>query len=828
MADIISYLYKIVDKASPVLKDIEKQSERVNKSLLSISKIKYPTRNLSALNNELKKIKTESARVDKSLLKMSRVKYPTRNLTTFNNQLKKVKAESERVNKSLSNISKIKYPTRNLSAFGNQLRKTRAQSKNFDVNRNAFQNAIQGAKRFRGEMRQSLNSVARLNRDIYALSVGAVGGGTTSSIHRSLMEVSEYEKVLARVKSLAGDTANGQTISLLNDEAMRVMQETPFALQDISNGINVLMKNGVQATDITNGYLDAIAKFSTVAEADFGKSADLATDVMALFKDEGLSIHEVMNTLAAGMYSSKFDFQQFKMAVARGGSEAANAGMKFRDYVEAIAATSNAHVSGMTAGTSFAWMLRDLVKPTNDLRRKMLETAGVEIFNPEGNLKSASEIAIQLRKIVTQTGISQEQLEKLVSAPPQAMEELAKQIPKAEKLQAIFEGMGSTAAKSALPLLAMTNEEFEKLSEKMDAVNLDELTSISMTGYSGAIKELQSARDALKVALFGEEVTGGIFESLVRKVTKQIQILTEYVKENSDEIKEKLNKIIESIMAFLSGIKTAFSYASMALSTVASVITMLTGETSGASDVLNTMLTVLGLVAGSYLILTPILMASSAAFKALNVVFKAFVMIGRALMATPIMLLIMAVAAGAYLIYKNWEPIKEFFTKLWDDISSNGIYAWELFQIALEGTIQFLKDKFNGFINVFLNGVNKLIEASNKLGTNFEKLELRPISSDTGGAIDTSLQVKKAEAALKAGKEINPWEQQLVSMSRAINSLPTGDIGNQQGGMGAVQPMNQAPVKVELTINNKAKDDIDIQTENLGISQSVKPASIRW
>ena len=259
MADIISYLYKIVDKASPILKDIEKQSEKVNDSLLKMSGIKYPTQNLSTLKNELQEFNKHSKNFDKFT----------------------------------KNANKL------------------------DVNRNAFQNAIQGAKRFRGEMRQSLNSVARLNRDLYALSVGAVGGGTTSSIHRSLMEVSEFEKVLKRVKSLAGDTADDQTIPLLKAEARRVMKETPFALDDISNAINVLMKNGVQATDITDGYLDAIAKFSTVAEADFGRSADLATDVMAMFKDEGLSVHDVMNTLAAGMYTSKFGFEHFAQAIAK-------------------------------------------------------------------------------------------------------------------------------------------------------------------------------------------------------------------------------------------------------------------------------------------------------------------------------------------------------------------------------------------------------------------------------------------------------------------------------------------------------------------------------
>ncbi|MCQ4242488.1 phage tail tape measure protein [Stutzerimonas stutzeri] len=53
---------------------------------------------------------------------------------------------------------------------------------------------------------------------------------------------------------------------------------------------------------------------------------------------------------------------------------------------------------------------------------------------------------------------------------------------------------------------------------------------------------------------------------------------------------------------------------------------------------------------------------------ALPLVGKGILFIGRALMMNPIGLAITAIAAGAYLIYRNWEPIKAFFLGIWSEI----------------------------------------------------------------------------------------------------------------------------------------------------------------
>lgn len=52
--------------------------------------------------------------------------------------------------------------------------------------------------------------------------------------------------------------------------------------------------------------------------------------------------------------------------------------------------------------------------------------------------------------------------------------------------------------------------------------------------------------------------------------------------------------------------------------------------------------------------------------------------IGLALMANPIGLIIGGIAAAGFLIYKYWEPIKGFVTRLWDGITDKLSGAWEI------------------------------------------------------------------------------------------------------------------------------------------------------
>lgn len=101
---------------------------------------------------------------------------------------------------------------------------------------------------------------------------------------------------------------------------------------------------------------------------------------------------------------------------------------------------------------------------------------------------------------------------------------------------------------------------------------------------------------------------------------------------------------------------------------------------------------------------------------------QAFLFIGRLMLTNPIGLAITAIAVGAYLIYKYWEPIKGFFTGLWGQVKTafNGgikgvsalVINWSpigLFYSAFAKVMSWfgidLPAKFTGFGSMILTGL---------------------------------------------------------------------------------------------------------------------------
>ncbi|HEK3067109.1 TPA: phage tail tape measure protein, partial [Proteus mirabilis] len=86
-------------------------------------------------------------------------------------------------------------------------------------------------------------------------------------------------------------------------------------------------------------------------------------------------------------------------------------------------------------------------------------------------------------------------------------------------------------------------------------------------------------------------------------------------------------------------------------------------------------LSILGIKGGSALTLL---------LKPIKLLGSAFLGLGKAMLANPILLVIAAIAAAVYLIYKNWDTIGPYVYKVWDTVKRYTAIAWQ----ALKDTIK--------------------------------------------------------------------------------------------------------------------------------------------
>lgn len=161
----------------------------------------------------------------------------------------------------------------------------------------------------------------------------------------------------------------------------------------------------------------------------------------------------------------------------------------------------------------------------------------------------------------------------------------------------------------------------------------------------------------------------------------------------------------------------------------------------------------------------------------------AFFAIGRLLMANPLFAAIAIIAAAAYVIYENWEPIKKFFSDIWDGVSKTTKLAWgelkDWFGGLADSFMSIGSDIVNGMIRGIESQYGALKEAvtgmgsasvdwlKEKLGIHspsrvFEQLGAytmqgfeQGLLGNTGGALSAMGEAAKKIAAIGAGVAIS-------------------------------------------------------------------------
>lgn len=257
------------------------------------------------------------------------------------------------------------------------------------------------------------------------------------------------------------------------------------------------------------------------------------------------------------------------------------------------------------------------------------------------------------------------------------------------------------------------------------------------TGYvlsERAARDAETFKDAMLDAQLGMAgMKNTIGAELMPAVTELMGDLSYWMRENRDRVKSFANEFGDRLKAAIPIIKNvAIGAASMA-STLGAVTTRLAGLVGGFDN--------LGMILAFMFAMKPalaILGFAKALFTAgsavvglaggLPAVAAGIKAIGLALTANPIGIAIAAIAGAAYLIYKNWGGISEFFRNRWNDVKQafNGglsgigklILNWSpmgLFYKAFRGVLSWfgidLPAKFTGFGGMLIDGLTGGITA---------------------------------------------------------------------------------------------------------------------
>ncbi len=191
-------------------------------------------------------------------------------------------------------------------------------------------------------------------------------------------------------------------------------------------------------------------------------------------------------------------------------------------------------------------------------------------------------------------------------------------------------------------------------SAKMNAGadNIDQIYGKATNTTAG--KELEAKaklHDAYLV--FGQTILP-LYTKAIEEATSGLKIFSEWMEKNPLQAKILGNTllVVAAGLVAIGGLLTIFSPILLAMLSMKFIMTSLGIKSLGLINVIK-------LVGNAFIWLG-----------------KGIFLVGRLMMANPLFLAIGLLAIAAYMIYRNWGPIKQFFIALWGSISAGASNLW--------------------------------------------------------------------------------------------------------------------------------------------------------
>lgn len=359
--------------------------------------------------------------------------------------------------------------------------------------------------------------------NVAIVAAQSLGKFVTDSVGTAM----NFEQQMSGVQAVLGGT--GEDFDALNNLALDLGASTSYSAQQAAEGIEMLAKNGLNAEQILGGAAEASLNLAAATGGDLAQSADIMTDAMAIFGKDVGQLPEVIDGITGVTVKSKFDLQDYALALAQGGGVASAAGVNFEDFNTAIAVMSPLFASGSDAGTSFKTMLTRLVPASGPAAEAMQELGLItadgtnQFYDAEGNLKSMAEVSDVLASALG--GLSD-----------------------AERAAAVSTIFGSDAMRAAVALADAGGAVFEDTAESIGETSAADQAAIRLDNFAGAMEALNGAIETLKIVLGTEllPILTDIVNAYLIPFTQAIVDGVNAFKDGADPIKAFADSLSES------------------------------------------------------------------------------------------------------------------------------------------------------------------------------------------------------------------------------------------------------------------------------------------
>ncbi|HCR3562077.1 phage tail tape measure protein [Proteus mirabilis] len=461
----------------------------------------------------------------------------------------------------------------------------------------------------------------------------ATGAGMLYSAKQTLMPGYEFNVGMSKVQALTRLDKNSDEFKMLREQARELGATTAFTANQVAQGQAFYAMAGFKPEQIKNAMPGTLA-MSLAGDIDLGTTADIGSNILTGFGLSSDEMSRVSDTLVGVFTRANVNLAMLGDTMKYVAPPASSLGVDLETTAAAAGKLGDAGIQASTAGTSLKSIFGRLAAPTSEVS-KALKEINLKTTDSKGNFREFTEILVELDKKTKGMGNAQR--------------------------AGLFKKLAGEEAFSSLMVLVdqASTGSLQKLIAELKASKgeAQKVAGTMTDNLSGDMKNLQSAWEDLGIQIF--DGIDSPLRQISQSITSVISKVGVWMKENPE-----LAKTLTMVGLAIAGIITTLGVLSL------SIAAML-----GPLAAAKLSLSILGIKGSGALTLL---------LKPIKLLGSAFLGLGKAMLANPILLAIAAIAGAIYLIYKNWDTIGPYVYKVWDTVKKYTAIAWQ----ALKDTIK--------------------------------------------------------------------------------------------------------------------------------------------
>lgn len=534
-------------------------------------------------------------------------------------------------------------------------------------------------------------NIGSISSALMPVSAGLVAAGTMAAT-----TFMDFDRVITGAGAKAG--ASAAELEKMRAAATQMGADFPVSATEVAQAMDALAASGFNANQ-TVALMPSILTSAVASGEGLAQTSQVVTSALNIWgmaqENVGQNAARVADVIQQAANASALGLQDFGIALQYAGAPAAALNVNIEELSTALALIKNRGIDASTAGTSLRSLFTRLSNPPKQAAEAIAQL-GLQVTDSAGNFIGLENVISQMRRAMQ--GLNDTQRIALA--------------------QAIA---GTEGYSALLSLVDTAPEEYRRMTEEINnaAGSSARQYEIMKNTLSGSVEDMKGSLEALAINF------GSVLAPSIRQAAAAIGSIADAINAMSPEQKAMLADIAMGIVGF-----TGFAFAAGKVVSIGGSLVTMYGNIAtvlAGHHIRNKLLeySIIGIGRAFTFLRT-------AALTALPRIGAAFT-----LMLSPVGLAVAGVIAAGYLLYRNWDTVKQWITDVLSALSNGFSAAFGMWRAILMTFLNFVASVFVGGWNAAWNGLLSVVSYVAEGTRNIFGGVLESVRSMFNGVIDS-------------------------------------------------------------------------------------------